>query len=222
MKKFSGIPAGKLEYTPLPNLFFTELLPAIDDLMEWRVTLHVFYLIYHKKSSPRFVSGAELRADRTLMNALGSGEALAKGLRRAVERGTLLQRVADGANWYFFNTAEARRALEKIDRGELNLSATVSPEPADTKRANIFELYEKHIGMLTPMISEALKDAENEYPPEWIEEAVRIAVEMNKRNWKYIGAILQRWRDEGRDETAGRDSKKRTWYSKDEARFLKR
>ncbi len=65
---------------------------------------------------------------------------------------------------------------------------------------NIFRLYEEHIGPLTPMIAEALGDAEDTYPPIWIEEAVRIAVENNKRSWRYVEAILERWQQEGRDE----------------------
>ena len=116
MNKFSGIPSGKLEYTPLPNLFFSELLPAIDNLAELRVTLHIFYLLYHKKTSPRFVTASELSADRTLMNALGGEDALAQGLAKAVERGTLLARLSEGQDLYFFNTEESRRMLEKIAR----------------------------------------------------------------------------------------------------------
>lgn len=222
MNKFSGIPSGKLEYTPLPNLFFSELLPAIDNLAELRVTLHIFYLLYHKKTSPRFVTASELSADRTLMNALGGEDALAQGLAKAVERGTLLLRLSEGQDLYFFNTEESRRLLEKIARGEVQVRAEIPPQSGETKRANIFETYEKHIGVLTPIISEELKQAEKEYPPDWIEDAFRIAVENNVRKWSYVRAILEDWTREGKNETSGRNSKKRTWYSKDEAKFFKR
>ena len=49
MKAFSGFPAGKVHFTPLPNLFFSQLLPAIDDLAELKVTLHIFWLLHQKK-----------------------------------------------------------------------------------------------------------------------------------------------------------------------------
>jgi DnaD/phage-associated family protein len=49
------------------------------------------------------------------------------------------------------------------------------------------------------MLAESLKDAEDEYPSEWIEEAIRIAVEKNVRNWRYIEAILRRWQERGYD-----------------------
>jgi DnaD/phage-associated family protein len=71
-------------------------------------------------------------------------------------------------------------------------------------RPNIFRLYENNIGPLTPMIAEILQDAENTYPPAWIEEAIRIAVENNKRNWRYVEAILRRWQEGGRDEREDR------------------
>jgi DnaD/phage-associated family protein len=42
-------------------------------------------------------------------------------------------------------------------------------------------------------ISEELKDAESDYSAEWV-EGVKLAVEANKRSWRYIRAILERWR----------------------------
>ena len=44
MKLFSGFPAGKLDVTPLPNLFFSELVPAIDDLAELKVRGYAFQI----------------------------------------------------------------------------------------------------------------------------------------------------------------------------------
>jgi DNA replication protein DnaD len=54
-------------------------------------------------------------------------------------------------------------------------------------------------------------EAEETYPASWIEDAFREAIRLNKRNWKYILAILVRWQAEGRDEidrrTDGRPGK---------------
>ncbi len=95
MQKFEGVPAGRLEFTPLPNVILTELLPEIDDLAEAQVTLRIYYLLYRKKGSPRFVTLSELRADRVLVHALTrDGQPyetnLARGLGKAEGRGTLL------------------------------------------------------------------------------------------------------------------------------------
>jgi DNA replication protein DnaD len=38
----------------------------------------------------------------------------------------------------------------------------------------------------------------------WVEEAIHLAVENNARNWRYILAILERWRQEGKKDGIGR------------------
>ena len=70
--------------------------------------------------------------------------------------------------------------------------------------ANIYRLYEENIGPLTPLIADTLRDAEENYSAEWIEEAIRLAVENNARSWRYVEAILRRWQDEGKDERKDR------------------
>ena len=220
MKSFSGFPAGKLRFTSVPNLFFSELLPTIDDLAELKVTLHIFWLLSQKKGYHRYVSFKELSGDGGLLGGLKSlghraGGALREGLERAVARGTLLHVAVeqDGKrdDLYFMNTDQGRRAVEKIRGGQLELGMTVLPAepPVEVERPNIFVLYEQNIGLLQPLIAEQLKDAEQTYPGEWIEEAFQIAVERNKRNWAYVRAILEGWATEGKDDGKGkRDSRK--------------
>jgi DNA replication protein len=77
-----------------------------------------------------------------------------------------------------------------------------------SERPNIFRLYEENMGPLTPLISEALQEAEKTYASEWIEDAMRIAVKKNVRNWRYVEAILKSWQEKGRDDTNRRDSEK--------------
>lgn len=207
MKKFSGFPDGKLAVTPLPNLFFSELLPAIDDLAELKVVLHIIWMIARPKQRAQSVTANELRGDATLMQSLAttgenSEDVLARALNAAVERGVLLHR--DASDAYFLNTESGRRAFEKMDTPR---DKSRSREATPVQRANIFLLYEQNIGMLTPMLADELKDAEAQYPAEWIAEAFKISVEYNKRNWKYIHAILKRWRDEGRDS-----KKRKRWW----------
>ncbi|MCA9924512.1 MAG: DnaD domain protein, partial [Anaerolineales bacterium] len=62
---------------------------------------------------------------------------------------------------------------------------------------------------LTPMVADELRDAEQTYPASWIEEAIQIAVTNNVRKWRYILGILERWRQEGKqDGISRRDSQK--------------
>jgi DNA replication protein len=212
-KPFAGVPAGRVEVTPLPNVIFSEVLPEIGDLAEAQVTLHVFYLLYHKKGTPRSVTLAELKADATLRRALAQNgqpveEILARGLKKAEARGTLLHVLSDGEDWYLFNTAESRKAIERLERGELTAGKNIRrAEPVAEETPNIFKVYEQNIGALTPLIAEELKEAEKEYPPQVIMDAFRIATENNVRKWSYVRAILEDWTRKGKNETTGRDSK---------------
>lgn len=206
--KFAGIPPGRLAFTSVPNVVFSELLPMMDDAAQIHVTLHIFYVLSQKKGSPRFVTLDELRDDMTLMRALAfKSENLKRGLEKAVACGALLPVEADGAVWYFFNSPESRRALEKIQNGELKLAADVRVVNDDAQETpNIFKLYEQNIGTLTPMIAEELREAEQEYPPEIILHAFRSAAENNVRSWKYVSKILLDWTRSNKHEKTRRPS----------------
>jgi DnaD/phage-associated family protein len=67
-------------------------------------------------------------------------------------------------------------------------------------KPNIFALYEQNIGTLSPIIVEELREAERLYPASWIQDAFREAVDLNKRSWRYIERILERWAAEGKDD----------------------
>jgi DnaD/phage-associated family protein len=74
---------------------------------------------------------------------------------------------------------------------------------------NIFTLYEQNIGILTPMIAEELREVDKLYPETWIKDAIKEAVNQNKRKFGYISAILERWSTEGRSYGAyKRDTEK--------------
>jgi DnaD/phage-associated family protein len=211
---FAGFPAGG-RATTLPSLFFSQVLPYIEDDAELRVTLYVFYALGRRKGYPRFVTLNELRAESPLMATLGQdgeSERLEAGLALAVERGTLLSLDIehDGRQerMYLLNTPTSRRAVEQIQDGRIELGRVLPPvqEAPLLERANIYQLYEENIGPLSPIVAQELHEAEELYPLEWIEEALNEAALQNKRSWRYAAAILQRWATEGRKrETAGRD-----------------
>lgn len=216
MTEFSGFPQ-KTRFTPIPNLFFSSMLPQIEDLVELKVTLHIFWTLYQKRGYPRFVTLGELRSDAALISGIkgeeGPDELLRQGLKKAVSRGILLhlslEQDGEVEDIYFLNTEADRRTVAKVESGELSLGGVPKKEQAPVQeRANIFVLYEQNIGLLTPIIAEELKEAESTYPSSWIEDAFREAVRRNKRSWRYISAILKRWASEGRGYgEPGRDSK---------------
>jgi DNA replication protein len=227
MKKFNGFPAGELRFTSVPDLFFARLLPQIDSLVELKVTLHFMWV--HYRQTRQAISRSELLTDETLVQSLtlideNAEEALAHGLDRAVQRGTLLHvQVEDetgSQDLYLLNSERGRQAKAKFEAGELGVVATSGSEIATSaKRPNIFELYEDNIGLISPILADELKDAEATYPPQWIEDAFKIAVENNVRRWSYIRAILERMATVGRDDKADEESGK-SWYTDEEFREL--
>ncbi len=226
-QSFQGYP-DRAEVTPVPNLFFSELLAEIDDIAELKVTLSMFWLLSRRKGYPRMITVSELSSEPVLRSALGADEfqqVLDHALKKAVERGTLLvveiETQCGKEKAYLINSEAEKRTLARIERGEismpeLNLRPVGKRGPART--ADIFTLYEQNIGLITPIIAEELKEAEGLYPADWIEEAFKEAATMNKRNWKYIARILERWTSEGRsDGESGEYSKKQ----KDAGRYTK-
>lgn len=207
---FKGFPEGKVHLTPIPAQFFSELLPLIDDLDELKLTLYAFWRLDRMDQSIRYFRLEDAAVDELFMAGIGkpgenSRQVLERALMLAVRRGTLLEGDYQGngshETLYFLNSPRGRAALEGLAKGSWRpevgglLPVELAPEPA-----NIYSLYEENIGPLTPMLAEALREAERDYPQSWLEDAIRIAVKNNKRNWNYIQAILHRWQREGRDE----------------------
>ena len=207
---FKGFPR-RARSVPVPAPVFGPLLEQIDDLGELKCLLRVIWLLHQKKGYPRFVTLRELLADRTLVTVLGDGgspdhRSVERAVNRAVERGALatvtLDRNGVMDRLYALNTEPDRDALAKMAGSTVSAGPMGGPEPWEgaTQRPNVFAIYEDNIGMLSPMIAEELQEAEQLYPATWIEEAVREAVSQNKRSWRYIVRILERWEREGRSD----------------------
>jgi DnaD/phage-associated family protein len=187
MKKFTGFTENET-FAQIPDSFFQQLLPGIEDLDELKVTLYALWRFEHMESPIRFLRQQDF------------GGIIAEAdpaLEKAVLRGSLL-RVQEGSGAvYFLNSPRGRAAAEAFARGQWKVSQDAVPSQPPGEHANIFKLYEENIGPLTPMLADALKDAEQTYATEWVAEALEIAVKNNKRSWKYVEAILRRWKDEG-------------------------
>ncbi len=195
----------------LPPELFSEVIPAITLPSELKVTLQIFYRLSRQRAAPRRISWDELAADRTLRRSLRAvsklrpfEELLAEGLAAAVRRGTLLHLAipADGrvGNWYLVNTAANRVWAEQVAAAQ----AVLTPAAAAAERPSLVGLYEQNIGLVTPMLVDELREAEERYPQEWIEEAMREAVRANARSWRYIRKVLERWAANGRQDAPHR------------------
>lgn len=217
---FVGFPDTKMKPVILPDLFFSDLLPQLEDLGELKLTLHCFWLLNEQGGAAKFLRGNDLRNDETLLHSLhlnsnlrSPQQALADALERTVARNTLLKLEIESddekggvkvEDWYFINTPKGRQTLALVREGRLGELQAAIPDEARLKvnRPNIFVLYEQNIGMMTPLIADQLRDMEKSYPPDWIDEAFNLAVASNKRRLRYIQAILKRWETEGKDDRA--------------------
>jgi len=168
------------DFISLPDSFFTQVMPKIQDLAELKAVLYVAYLILRKQDHPQFATYKELKAESCRLSAELGEETLRQALDSAVEHGALLR-----------STLSRNGMLEDV--------YSLTGDSLQPPTINIFALYEQNIGMITPMIAEELKEAEKIYPPQWIEEALKEAVALNKRSWRYIARILERWASEGKD-----------------------
>ena len=207
---FPGFSEESNAQVSLPEALFHQLLLEIDDLDELKVTLYALWRLESMEGSFRYLRESEMLKDERLVQALGATprkarEKLETALGKAAQRGSLLQAeitLAHGTDRVIcMNSPRGRAAIEAIRKGEWRGSeSSTGPDEVIPERPNIFQLYEANIGPLTPLLADALRDAEKSYPADWIEEAFRIGVERNKRNWHYIEAILRHWQEGGRDD----------------------
>ncbi len=207
MKGFAGFPEGKVRNVAVPEPFFTDLLPLIDHVAELKVTLYGLWQLNVREGPYRFLRRDDFAADTDFMRGLAAStrqaeEMLDDALERAEARGTFLAVEVEDAQTeqrlYFMNTPKGREAVGKLTRGEWRPEGLSQAAIFTPLRGNVFTLYEQNIGPLTPMLVEELRDALATYPAPWIEDAIRIAVKNNVRRLKYILAVLERMRLEGR------------------------
>src|SRR5918997_4791581 len=115
----------------LPQEFFTEVLPAISQPAEIKVTLHVFYMLKASRRRPRMVEWNAMRSDATLGRSLRAiaplrplEDVLVDGMAAAVRRGTLLHVVIPEGprvgNWYLANTERNRVWAARVGDGDIS------------------------------------------------------------------------------------------------------
>ena len=215
---------GALEPVCLPAEAFAAALANIDDLAELKLALHCLAALQQKEGAYRYLREDELRHDEVLLRALGGQSALKIALEMAIADGTLLKASIDLGDetrrLYTWNDADGRQWQRLIEAGKWQPGKGHEIETLPP-RLSLFQVYEDNIGVLTPMLSEAIQDAASVYPREWIEDAVRLAAERNARNWRYIAKVLDSWQQEGRsrEDDAG-DAQRQPWRSGKWADFI--
>lgn len=206
MAEFTGFSSKAKTNIQLPPEFFTEVLPGMVDLNELKLILLVFWYLQYRDENTGYVTLDELLSEPIVSKSFGSDHELSKeklsaAIEKAVQDKVLLRGQKDERDYLFLNSPRGAALLKGLVSGEWQPdTSSFAGTPISETRPNIFTLYEQNIGLLTPLMADTLMDAEKTYPAEWIEEAVKIAVERNARNWRFIDAILRSWKEKGRNE----------------------
>ena len=144
----------------VPDFFFTDLLPLIDDLAELKLTLHCFWLLNEQEGSLRYLRGDDLRDDTTLLDSLSLESDLRTPLATledALERSSPATRCCAWRSrlavmipsrdelvtedWYFINTVKGRQTLALIRQGKLQELQAVIPERGAPQGRSAQHLY---------------------------------------------------------------------------------
>jgi DnaD/phage-associated family protein len=197
MSAFKGFQDSET-FTAIPDSLFRELLQLISGEAELKIVLHALWRMEHFDGTRHSLTWQDFASA-----ALGlSTERVKEGLAEAIEHAILLVVGVGKDSRYFVNSPRGRTAAEAFRAGVPAAAELASSLPLD--RPTIFRLYEENIGPLTPLVADALKDAEETYPASWLADAIELAAKNNKRSWSYCEAILKRWKEEGRGQKQNR------------------
>ena len=150
-KKFQGFPAGVTPLTEFPEAFFVDLLPAIDDLAEMKITLYAFWYVQQQEGDIRCMKLSEIRKDTVLKEALSQPGGIEKYedtldniLAKAVDRGSLL--MVDGKEkkdrYYFINTTRSKAIIDGYEKGQWDLDSSAQQQIVglDLNKPDIYKL----------------------------------------------------------------------------------
>ncbi len=212
---------------PIPSSFFERHLPRIRDMVALRVLLTIYRCVDDVEPDAPFVSEDVIYTDRTLLDGIrlvASSRELEGDIRHGIEiliAHDAIVRICveegqEESFWLMPKEPENQRNLNAFVRGERvfpyrRLDSAVTARVV-VERPNVFRLYEQNIGVLTPLIADQLIEAIELYPNDWIDEAINEAVSLNRRNWRYIQRILQRWATEGRGDETNRRNQSATGF----------
>ncbi len=177
----------------------------INEVVSYAVNIGLFdktlFEKYNILTSPRIQRQYfDVVKRRECVNVVGDyilleKNALPKNVSIFVENADINTKNAD-------ENATSKVKVSEVKPSEVKKSAAVVC-PAGEKTAaaadDLFEYYEKNIGGMSPEIMSNITSYRRIFSDELIIFAIKQAVEANVKNWRYIHAILQRYKKDGVD-----------------------
>ena len=177
----------------IPTTLLDSMLAAIGDLGDLRCILRALRTLDKQSEPLRYVTIDMLENDPVLQDLQLPKPSICSAMETATRVGLFEKRaMVEGEQEHIvFVLSTPLEVPAQHSIAEPTPLGTASVSRAES--SNIFSLYESTVGMVTPFIADELKESEAAYPAHWIREAFNLAASLNKRNWRYIAAILNRW-----------------------------
>ena len=192
-----------------------ELIEAEFGLKGFAIVVKLFQKIYGQQGYY-----CEWTEDVALLfgkNVGLGGDAVSEIVRAAIKRGIFDSELYDkyqiltsrGIQERYFEAVSRRKEVEV--RKEYLKEKKVEERELPRLPVRIVKLYENNIAPLTPITLQGLDDWLNAMSEDVVEYAISEAVKNNKRNYKYIEAILRNHFNAGRTTLAEVQSAKRAY-----------
>ena len=136
--KFSGFPQPKTNFTPVPNLFFDEVLSTLKEA-ELKVLLYIFRRTYGWQkemdciSLSQFVNGITTRQGKQLDSGTGLAKStVIEALKSILKKGYILRylpgRGSQRRSYYFLNTEKNKQIVKELECGQLSIGQVLGPK----------------------------------------------------------------------------------------------
>ena len=196
----------------LSETFLKEILPQLTDADTIKVLLYIDARNNQQEGENPYLFADQILQSMTLRQWLGGEnleERIRQSLRQAITSNLLFSKKhssVPGKTLIFLNTQQGQAIWKRLESGLWHPTPSDHTTKDQSPQKNIYQMYEENIGPLTPLLSEDLTAAQEEFPLQWIEDAIRVAVQNNARSWRYVDAVLKSWQKEGKNVKFRRDS----------------
>ena len=206
-----------IQIISIPHTYFKKVLTEVKSATDIKVVLYIFWFLGYQEGNSKFITLSDFLNDDDFLDGLDldTGEYenhIQRSLQSLVTGGILICYNPENGSFnntiYFLDSPKNEAIVKSLEDGHISIQELIRvPVKLAVDKPTIYKLYEENIGPLTPMLADALRDAEQDYSYDRIVKAFQIAVERNARNWRYIDAILKSGQEKGNDGSDRQNNK---------------